>query len=47
MFLGVSGASANTLVSTSPISGSTLSISPTNVTVTGNVTLIADAPDAN
>ena len=47
MFLGVSGASANTLVNTSPISGSTLSISPTNVTVTGNVTLIADAPDAN
>ena len=47
MFLGVSSASANTLVSTSPVSGSTLSVSPTNVTVTGNVTLIADAPDAN
>lgn len=47
MFLGVSSASANTLVSTSPVSGSTLSVSPTNVTVTGNVALIADAPDAN
>ena len=47
MFLGVTSASANTLVSTSPVSGSTLSVSPTNVTVTGNVTLIADAPDAN
>ena len=47
MFLGASSASANTLVSTSPISGSTLSVSPTNVTVTGNVALIADAPDAN
>ena len=47
MFLGVTSASANTLVSTSPVSGSTLSVSPTNVTVTGNVALIADAPDAN
>jgi methionine-rich copper-binding protein CopC len=47
IFLGIPSASANTLVSTSPISGSTLSISPTNVTVTGNVTLLADAPDAN
>ena len=47
MFLGASSASANTLVSTSPVSGSTLSVSPTNVTVTGNVALIADAPDAN
>ncbi len=44
--LGVSSASANTLVSTNPISGSTLSVSPTNVTVTGQVTLLADAPDA-
>ena len=47
MFLGASSASANTLVSTIPVSGSTLSVSPTNVTVTGNVALIADAPDAN
>ena len=45
--LGVTNASANTLVSTNPISGSTLSVSPTNVTVTGQVTLLADAPDAN
>lgn len=46
-FLGAASASANTLVSTNPISGSTLSVSPTNVTVTGQVTLLADAPDAN
>ena len=46
-FLGAANASANTLVSTSPISGSTLSVSPTNVTVNGQVTLLADAPDAN
>jgi methionine-rich copper-binding protein CopC len=47
VFLGVSNASANTLVSTNPISGSTLSVSPTNVTITGQVTLLADAPDAS
>lgn len=46
-FLGVTAASANTLVSTNPISGSTLSVSPTNVTVTGQVTLLSDAPDAS
>ena len=46
-FVGLTAASANTLVSTNPISGSTLSISPTNVTVTGQVTLLSDAPDAN
>ena len=46
-FLGASTASANTLVSTNPISGSTLSVSPTNVTVTGQVTLLTDAPDAS
>jgi methionine-rich copper-binding protein CopC len=43
----VTSASANTLVSTNPISGSTLSVSPSNVTVTGQVTLLADAPDAS
>ena len=47
VFLGTTNASANTLVSTNPISGSTLSVSPTNVTVTGQVTLLADAPDAS
>jgi methionine-rich copper-binding protein CopC len=47
IFLGAASASANTLVSTNPISGSTLSVSPTNVTVTGQVALLADAPDAN
>jgi copper resistance protein C len=40
-------AGANTLVSTSPISGSTVSVSPTNVTVTGQLPLLADAVDAN
>jgi methionine-rich copper-binding protein CopC len=44
--VGVTSASANTLVSTNPISGSTLSVSPTNVTVTGQLALLADAPDA-
>ena len=47
VFLGATNASANTVVSTNPISGSTLSVSPTNVTITGQVTLLADAPDAN
>ena len=47
VFFGVTSASANTLVSTNPISGSTLSASPSNVTVTGQVTLLADAPDAS
>jgi methionine-rich copper-binding protein CopC len=46
LFLGISDVSANTLVSTNPISGSTLSVSPSNVTVTGQATLLADAPDA-
>lgn len=46
-FLGVTTAAANTLVSTNPISGSTLSVSPTNVTVSGQVALLADAPDAS
>ena len=40
-------AGANTLVSTSPISGSTVSVSPTNVTITGQIPLLADAVDAN
>jgi methionine-rich copper-binding protein CopC len=40
-------AGANILVSTSPISGSTVSVSPTNVTVTGQLPLWADAVDAN
>ena len=47
IFFGGTSASANTLVSTNPISGSTLSVSPSNVTVTGQVTLLADAPDAS
>ena len=45
--LGTANADANTLVSTNPISGSTLSVSPTNVTVTGQIALLADAPDAS
>jgi methionine-rich copper-binding protein CopC len=47
VFLGTANADANTLVSTNPISGSTLSVSPTNVTVTGQIALLADAPDAS
>ena len=47
VFIGTANADANTLVSTNPISGSTLSVSPTNVTVTGQVALLADAPDAS
>jgi len=48
-FLSLSpySAGANSLVSTSPISGSTVSVSPTNVTVTGQLPLLADAVDAN
>ncbi|MEY4232974.1 MAG: hypothetical protein RL144_1174, partial [Actinomycetota bacterium] len=45
--LNPSTAGANVLVSTSPISGSTVSVSPTNVTVTGQLPLLADAVDAN
>jgi methionine-rich copper-binding protein CopC len=47
VFLGTANADANTLVSTNPISGSTLSVSPTNVTVTGQIALLGDAPDAS
>lgn len=45
--LNLISAGANTLVSTSPISGSTVSVSPTNVTITGQLPLLADAVDAN
>lgn len=45
IFFGVFNASANVLVSTSPISGSTLTISPTSVTVTGQLPLIPDASE--
>mgnify|MGYP003850655551 CR=1 FL=1 len=41
--LGTTATFANSLVSTSPISGSTLSVSPTSVTVTGQLPLLADA----
>ena len=41
--LGTTATFANTLVSTSPISGSTLSVSPTSVTVTGQLPLLAEA----
>jgi methionine-rich copper-binding protein CopC len=41
--LGTTATHANSLVSTSPISGSTLSVSPTSVTVTGQLPLLADA----
>ena len=41
--LGTTTTFANSLVSTSPISGSTLSVSPTSVTVTGQLPLLAEA----
>jgi copper resistance protein C len=41
--LGTSATFANSLVSTSPISGSTLSVSPTSVTVTGQLPLLPEA----
>ena len=41
--LGTTATSANTLVSTSPMSGSTLSVSPTSVTVTGQLPLLPEA----
>ena len=41
--VGVSSASANSLITTSPISGSTLTIPPSSVTLTTQVDLIADA----
>jgi methionine-rich copper-binding protein CopC len=41
--LGTTATSANTLISTSPISGSTLSVSPTSVTVTGQLPLLPEA----
>lgn len=47
LFLGAFGAVANTLVSTVPISGSTITVSPTSVTITGQLPLLADAVDAN
>jgi len=45
--LGSTTALANTLVSTMPISGSTISVSPSSVTITGQLPLLADAVDAN
>ena len=41
--LGTTASFANSLVSTSPISGSTLSVSPTSVTVTGQLRLLPEA----
>jgi len=41
--LGTTTTFANSLVSTSPISGSTLSVSPSSVTVTGQLPLLAEA----
>ena len=47
LILGSTTAAANTLVSTAPISGSTISVSPSSVTITGQLPLLADAVDAN
>ena len=41
--LGTTATFANSLVSTSPISGTTLSVSPTSVTVTGQLPLLPEA----
>ncbi len=42
-YLGSPSASANALITTSPISGSTVTTAPTSVTLTAQVALIADA----
>lgn len=47
LIAGTGNAAANSLVSTSPIIGSTISTSPTSVTITGQLPLLADAVDAN
>lgn len=47
LVLAVSNAVANSLVSTIPISGSTITVSPSNITITGQLPLLADAVDAN
>ncbi len=47
LFLGSTTAVANILVSTTPISRSTISVSPSSVTITGQFPLLADAVDAN
>ena len=43
VLMGISHTFGNSLVSTSPIIGSTVSVSPTNVTITGQVALLPDA----
>ncbi|CAB4340422.1 MAG: hypothetical protein F2690_04650 [Actinobacteria bacterium] len=42
-FIGISSASANSLITTSPISGSTVSTAPTSVTLTTQISLLPDA----
>jgi len=42
-FMGVTSASANSLITTSPISGSTVTTAPTSVTLTTQVALLPDA----
>jgi methionine-rich copper-binding protein CopC len=44
-FLGMSSASANSLITTLPISGSTVTTAPTSVTLTTQVALLPDAND--
>lgn len=43
--LGMASASANSLITTSPISGSTLTTPPNSVTLTTQIALIADASE--
>jgi len=42
-FLGISTAGANSLINTSPISGSTVTTAPMSVTLTTQVALLPDA----
>ncbi len=42
-FMGMTSASANSLITTSPISGSTVTTAPTSVTLTTQVALLPDA----
>ena len=43
IYIGTVGASANSLITTSPISGSTLTTPPNSITLTAQAALIADA----
>ncbi|CAB4698635.1 unannotated protein [freshwater metagenome] len=42
-FIGISSANANSLITTSPISGSTVTTAPTSITLTSQLALLPDA----